>query len=349
MIDFILISDWPLGCNFLCPSYVQGVDFWYVVNHGIVYWLNWNNHAQKSPQYIVHFLIFTNKFGFILIPVEARVMIQRPLICEACLYYAVTIIGGLSEKLKKAIKNTLGSCRFSFGIMDQQNLQIKDTSQPTRGTQFTNTKEEHFKWWNSHFVQEIIRRWKSKDCSLFAHFGYFFDWTKSIDWVMNMSALTGETSPLHFPFLLTTEGWFQIVGVENGINCIRYSSMGNKSYLLTWNPIFRYSKIIYDPNKHYCEGCPFLYSFMYYPNMLDYALLHVYMKNSDSSTCVLTIYTRFRRNWNVIISCPEKARRLNPAYVSVNGVVYWVSVITNEDIIQPPYIVSFNIITYSFD
>ncbi|RYR35224.1 hypothetical protein Ahy_A10g050366 [Arachis hypogaea] len=155
-----------------------------------------------------------------------------------------------------------------------------------------------------------------------------------------MSALTGETSPLHFPFLLTAEGWFQIVGVENGIVCIRYSSMGNKSYLLTWNPISRYSKIISDPNKHYCEGCVFLYSFLYYPNTLDYALLHVYMENPDSSTCVLTMYT---------IPCPENARRLNSAYVSVNGVVYWVSVITDEEDIQPPYIVSFNIITYSFD
>ncbi|RYR03790.1 hypothetical protein Ahy_B06g083108 isoform A [Arachis hypogaea] len=247
--------------SFSCPPYVQGLDSRYVVNHGIVYWLNWNNHAQISPQCIVHFSIFTNKFGFILILVEARAMIQRLLICE----------GGSSGKLKKAIKATLGICRLIFGLKILLN-QLEELSSPSPNlpmeimlkifylcdvSTILNTQAT-CRFWRKNlssyaFLEEIARRCKSKSCSLFAHFGYSFDWTKSLDWVMNMSALTGETSPLYFPFLLTTKGWFQIVGVENGIVCIRYSSIGNKRYLLTWNPISRYSKIISNPNKYYCE------------------------------------------------------------------------------------------------
>ncbi|XLR03294.1 hypothetical protein S83_069492 [Arachis hypogaea] len=31
------------------------------------------------------------------------------------------------------------------------------------------------------FLEEIARRWKSKSCSLFAHFCYSSDWTKSYE------------------------------------------------------------------------------------------------------------------------------------------------------------------------
>ncbi|XLS49006.1 hypothetical protein HN51_023364 [Arachis hypogaea] len=141
--------------NFPCPPYVQGVDSRYVVNHGIVYWLNWNNHAQTSPQCIVHFSNFTNQFGFILIPMEARAMIQRLLICEGCLYYAA--VHAKSDSYRWLIwKIEEGNQGYSWELSSQFGghgsaespeylthdylVTVKDTSQPTRGTQFTITK-----------------------------------------------------------------------------------------------------------------------------------------------------------------------------------------------------------------
>ncbi|XLR20051.1 hypothetical protein S83_047963, partial [Arachis hypogaea] len=77
-----------------------GVDSKYVVNNGIVYWLNWNNRAVISPYCIIQLSIFTNQFGYILILLEARATIQRLLICGVLLYSLIALAAYFSLRFQ---------------------------------------------------------------------------------------------------------------------------------------------------------------------------------------------------------------------------------------------------------
>ncbi|KAL4314620.1 hypothetical protein AHAS_Ahas15G0103300 [Arachis hypogaea] len=172
------------------------------------------------------------------------------------------------------------------------------------------------------FVTTLAQRWKHHGCSLLMHFCYPSSLMNSVDWVMRMDASSGYTMPFHFPFLLTYEGWFHIIGVENGILCKRYSSMGKNSYLLSWNPL----DLVY------------LYALVYFPSTLDYAILYIFKQTSESPSSSLSIYTSFRRNWNMIITCPPYVVTLDATYVTLDGSIYWLTCSVDDDERRSPYI-----------
>ncbi|RYR29690.1 hypothetical protein Ahy_B01g054156 [Arachis hypogaea] len=194
----------------------------------------------------------------------------------------------------------------------------------------------------------VAERWKHHGCSLMLHFCYPSSLLKSLDWVMRMDSSSGYTIAFHFPFLLTYEGWFQIIGVQNGIFCIRYSSMGWKSYLLAWNPVTRRSKIIQDYVYVYKPDMVYLYAFLYYPYTLHYAILHVFKHSSESTTFTLAIYTSFARDWRVVMTCPPYVQTIDAIYVTRDGCIYWVTY-SDEDVERTnPYIVCFSILSNTF-
>ncbi|XLT91316.1 hypothetical protein HN873_012991 [Arachis hypogaea] len=198
------------------------------------------------------------------------------------------------------------------------------------------------------FQTTLAQRWKHHGCSLLMHFCYPSSLMNSVDWVMRMDASSGYTMPFHFPFLLTYEGWFHIIGVENGILCIRYSSMGKKSYLLSWNPVSRKSKIIQDPVYIFQPDLVYLYALVYFPSTLDYAILYIFKQTSESPSSSLSIYTSFRRNWNVIITCPPYVVTLDATYVTLGGSIYWLTCSVDDDERRSPYIVCFSLLSNTF-
>ncbi|RYQ86500.1 hypothetical protein HN51_060505 [Arachis hypogaea] len=136
--------------------------------------------------------------------------------------------------------------------------------------------------------------------------------------------------------------------VEDGIFCIRYSSMGRKSYLLAWNPISRRSKIIQDPVCVFKPDMVYLYAFMYYPYTLDYAIMHVFKHSSESTTCTLAIYTSFTRDWHVVMTCPPYVQTIDATYVTLDGCIYWVTYSHKDVERTKPYIVCFSILSNTF-
>ncbi|MED6182607.1 hypothetical protein PIB30_030087 [Stylosanthes scabra] len=155
------------------------------------------------------------------------------------------------------------------------------------------------------FAARVSNRCRSRGCYLFAHFGYLFSWTTALDWIMKLDSRTGETSEFTLPFLFNHDGWFEILGVEQGVFCIRYCCLGSERFLLTWNPSTGIFHRINDPTDLH-EGEPaFLYAFAFYPKSTHYAIIHVFYEDYESPACVLTIYTSFRRNWYVTIPCPN--------------------------------------------
>ncbi|MED6176865.1 hypothetical protein PIB30_092405 [Stylosanthes scabra] len=168
------------------------------------------------------------------------------------------------------------------------------------------------------FVSEVSAPWKSKGCSLISHFGFNNTLNSSNDWVMNMDPVYGEGIKLQLPILTPGKGWFRIIGVENGIFLFRFCSTGHTSYLLAWNPAIGSTKLIPDPPRHYCSKCAFLYTFAYFPN----------------------------NNWVVNVSCPEYVRTLDPDYVSLDGVMYWMNWRENDRDMSPTFIVSFSMLTF---
>ncbi|XP_057744772.1 uncharacterized protein LOC130962595 [Arachis stenosperma] len=58
--------------------------------------------------------------------------------------------------------------------------------------------------------------------------------------------------------------------------------------------------------------------------------------------------TNLVRGWNVSLTCPPYVDRLDPDYVFLDGVIYWVSCLLHEEDVDPPCIVSFSVVTFTF-
>ncbi|MED6181731.1 hypothetical protein PIB30_022169 [Stylosanthes scabra] len=64
------------------------------------------------------------------------------------------------------------------------------------------------------FVTRLSNRWSSRGCFLFAHFGYSFTWTTSLDWIMKLDSRTGQATEFTLPFLINHDGWFEVLGLK---------------------------------------------------------------------------------------------------------------------------------------
>ncbi|MED6191003.1 hypothetical protein PIB30_111737, partial [Stylosanthes scabra] len=53
-------------------------------------------------------------------------------------------------------------------------------------------------------------------------------------------------------------------------------------------------------------------------------------------------------NWVVNVSCPEYVRTLDPNYMSLDGVMYWMNWRGNDRDMSPTFIVSFSMLTFRF-
>ncbi|MED6143442.1 hypothetical protein PIB30_006394 [Stylosanthes scabra] len=198
------------------------------------------------------------------------------------------------------------------------------------------------------FVSEVSEAWKSKGCSFIAHFGFNNKLNSSMDSVMNMDDVYGIASKIELPILTPGNGWYQIIGLENGIFCFHFCSVGHRSYLLAWNPAAGSTKLIPDPPKHYCTKCAFLYTFAYFPNSLHYGIVHLYKKKQRQKTWRLTMYSSAEQNWVVNMTCPDHVRTLDPNYVSLDGVIYWINWRDHDEDMIPTFIVSFSMLSHKF-
>ncbi|MED6208416.1 hypothetical protein PIB30_044844 [Stylosanthes scabra] len=198
------------------------------------------------------------------------------------------------------------------------------------------------------FVSTISEKLNPLGCSIYAHFGFIGKNMAISDWVMKMDPLTGEQSEFLLQFLVINRGWYQIVGVDSGVFCVRYSSFGISSHLLVWNPTTFSSRIIPDPPRHYCKDYSYLYSFTHFPNSVNYAVVHIFKQTPDSPCWKLAMYSSLERNWVVNMECPPFVRRLDPCYASLNGVLYWLHWNMEDTDSNPPYIICFCLTSRSF-
>ncbi|MED6147017.1 hypothetical protein PIB30_040127 [Stylosanthes scabra] len=197
------------------------------------------------------------------------------------------------------------------------------------------------------FASEVSKKWLTKGCSIVSHYGFTNKPNSSSDWAMNMDAIYGEAHKINLPMVIGEQGSFRIVGIENGIFCFRYSIEGEISYLLAWNPADRSTKVIPDPPKHFCKRCSFLYTFGYFPDSVHYGIIHLFKKKPSHKTWSLTMYSSLEQNWGPTLTCPNYVRNLDPNYVSLDGVIYWMKWREDGDK-SPPYIVSFSMLNFNF-
>ncbi|MED6195903.1 hypothetical protein PIB30_042228 [Stylosanthes scabra] len=198
------------------------------------------------------------------------------------------------------------------------------------------------------FVAKIEKRWRKRGCTLFGHFGHSDESRRSADWIIKMSSHTGQRFPATLPFLMTQQGWFDIVGVDNGVFCMRYSCVGAMSHLVAWNPISHRRFVITDPIHGIADETSFLFAFLYYPETVNYAVVSIYLEIGDNPQTVFTLFDSSVRSWSLPLQCPPYVRLLDPAYVTVNGIVYWVTWSHGNETHIPPYIVSFSPLTTEF-
>ncbi|KAL4306248.1 hypothetical protein AHAS_Ahas16G0159300 [Arachis hypogaea] len=94
---------------------------------------------------------------------------------------------------------------------------------------------------------------------------------------------------------------------------------------------------IFEPEMAYS------YAFSYYPYTFDYAIMYVFQHSDKTTACTLTMYTSTTRTSDVVLPCPSYVQRLDPTYVILDGVIYWLTR-SFEDVEQrSPYIVCFSI------
>ncbi|MED6191936.1 hypothetical protein PIB30_005415 [Stylosanthes scabra] len=198
------------------------------------------------------------------------------------------------------------------------------------------------------FVYEVSEAWKSKGCSIVAHYGFTNKRNSSKDWVMSIDAVFGEPYKRTVPMVVADDGWYRLLGVENGILCFRYCSAGDKSYLLAWNSADKSTKLIPDPPGHYCNKCSFLYTFGYFPGSVHYGIVHLFKRKPRQKFWQVTMYSSAERDWVLTLTCPEYVQNLDPNYVSVDGVIYWIRWRDEKNPGTPLYIVSFLMVTYTF-
>ncbi|MED6117583.1 hypothetical protein PIB30_111327, partial [Stylosanthes scabra] len=196
---------------------------------------------------------------------------------------------------------------------------------------------------------ELAKKWYARGSFIFAHLGYSMTEHISVDWILKLDDISGEVIPFQFPFSFTYEGWFDIIGIENGVFCIRYSEDGSPSRLAIWNPLTNRGHSFHDPLQRHCNDCAYLYAFAYFPNTLQYVVLHISNADEDADNLTLSMYTSFTRDWSFQLPCPGFATLLEPCCVSIKGVVYWLSSGGYEENQNPPYMVSFSIVDCTFE
>ncbi|MED6113387.1 hypothetical protein PIB30_070292 [Stylosanthes scabra] len=122
-----------------------------------------------------------------------------------------------------------------------------------------------------------------------------------------MDPVYGEATKIDLPMLTPDNGWFRIVGVENGIFLFRFCSTRDRSYLLVWNLAIGSTKMIPDAPRHYCTKCAFLYTFAYFPNSVNYGIVHLYKRDQCQKTWTLTLYSSAEQNWVVMFLAQTEA------------------------------------------
>ncbi|MED6136062.1 hypothetical protein PIB30_052480 [Stylosanthes scabra] len=198
------------------------------------------------------------------------------------------------------------------------------------------------------FVSEVSDAWKSKGCSFIAHFRFSNKLNSSLDWVMNIDTIHGEANKIQVPIPSPGSGWYRIIGLENGIICFRFSSAGDSSYLLAWNPVAGSTKLIPDPPEHHCTKCSYFYTFAYFPHSVHYGIVHLHKKKLHHQAWRLTMYSSAEQNWVVNVTCPDYVRTLDPNYVSLDGVIYWMKWRDSDEDSSVTIIVSFSMLTQKF-
>ncbi|MED6191755.1 hypothetical protein PIB30_003558 [Stylosanthes scabra] len=163
---------------------------------------------------------------------------------------------------------------------------------------------------------------------------------------MKLETKTGESSDFYLPFLLSHEGWVQIIGVENGVFCLRYCPIGRKVFLRVWNPATREIRKLSSPAMHAPGFCSCVYAFCYYAKSIHYGVAHFFKEHETSLAYKLVLYTSLTGGWETSILCPTFVRNLDPTYVSLNGTIYMLTIPTEEE--ELPTVVSFSLETRSF-
>ncbi|KAL4391619.1 hypothetical protein AHAS_Ahas03G0263200 [Arachis hypogaea] len=124
--------------------------------------------------------------------------------------------------------------------------------------------------------------------------------------------------------------------------------MGKKSYLLSWNLVSQKSKILQDLVYIFQSDLVYLYAFVYFPYTMDYTILYIFKQSLESPSYTLLIYTSFRRNWNVITTCPPYVVSLDAAYVTLDGSIYWLTCSVEDVERRSPYIICFSLLSNTF-
>ncbi|MED6110056.1 hypothetical protein PIB30_039402, partial [Stylosanthes scabra] len=198
------------------------------------------------------------------------------------------------------------------------------------------------------FVNELDDIWRNQGFSIFGHFGYSDNSRRTLDWIIKFNSNSGQRFPAVLPFDLGSRGWFDIIGIQKGVFCFRFSRTGEFSTLLIWNPMTQHQFWVADPIQLIADDSSFLFSFLYFPGTLNYSIVSIFLELGEENRCVFTTYDSMLRDWTPRVQCPDYVRKLDPAYVALNDASYWVTWSHDEPINTAPYIISFSSLTTTF-
>ncbi|MED6175501.1 hypothetical protein PIB30_078948 [Stylosanthes scabra] len=169
-----------------------------------------------------------------------------------------------------------------------------------------------------------LKRAKDQVNSSFDHFG-MKDSRAIGSWIMRFDAQVGTRKALKMLFLRNNKGKIEMVGSKNGNIAVRYVHDGRPPNLIVWNPTTSRVSRIDDPMMHVGSFGICAYVFVYIPDTLDYVWLYIYKKSIIDQNCWINTYSNVDDQWGRETICQPFVQILDPKYVVINGVVYWIN------------------------
>ncbi|MED6172337.1 hypothetical protein PIB30_049124 [Stylosanthes scabra] len=103
---------------------------------------------------------------------------------------------------------------------------------------------------------------------------------------------------MRLPFTISDFGWWNFVGTDNGIVCMRYSLDGAPSQMMLWNPLTNRTRRINDPGQATGLHAVCSFSFGYnMPRTDQYFVIHAHKRRFRDKKMEFTYYDSKKMEW----------------------------------------------------
>ncbi|MED6144018.1 hypothetical protein PIB30_011522 [Stylosanthes scabra] len=138
------------------------------------------------------------------------------------------------------------------------------------------------------------------------------------DWITAIKFKSREEVQFNLPHPIDNHGWFNLLSSENGTLCFNFSTNGDDSRVLIWNPIRRRTIILPQPIHEVNDFDLIVYAFGYLPNSFIYRVIQVFKNRCKDKTFMWKTFYPERNQWGMAYPLMDSISALD-----TNATVLW--------------------------